>query len=80
MADDDLHIETRRIGTANSDGLDVSDLSAVDGCAELVNLVMRNINTLPGPDEEVEIQLVKRRRAPEAMREVREVRIEREQQ
>jgi hypothetical protein len=83
MAEDDLHIETQRIGTASSDGVEAGDLSAAEGCAELVNLVMRHLNTRPGPDEEFEIQLVKRRRAPEALRDVRpvrDVRIEREQQ
>ena len=83
MAEDDRHIETQRIGTATEDGVDLSDLSAAEGCADLVNMVMRNVNTLPGPDEEIEIQLVRRKRAPDALRDVRQirdVRIEREQQ
>jgi hypothetical protein len=83
MAEDDLHIETMRIGTASEDGVDVADLSAVEGCAELVNSMLRHLGTRPGPDEEIEIQLVRRKRAPEALREVsriRDIRIEREQQ
>lgn len=82
MADDDLHIETQRIGTANEDGVDVAELSAADGCADLVAQLLKNMKTRPGPDEEIEIQLVRRKRAPEALRDVsriRDVRIEREQ-
>ena len=83
MPEDDLHIETQRIGTANEDGVDVAELSAVEGCAEMVSTMLRRLNTRPGPDEEIEIQLVRRKRAPEALRDVsriRDIRIEREQQ
>lgn len=39
----------------------IEDISAVDGCADAIRMLMRGLNTRPGPDEEVIVKMVRRK-------------------
>jgi hypothetical protein len=63
MSDEGVGIE--RVGftqfTATRNGVQgVEDISALEGCEELVLELLRKINTRPGEDEEVLIQMIVR--------------------
>lgn len=64
--------------TASDDGYGgVEELSAVERCEAMVADFLRSINTRPGPDEEVLVQVIVRPRRERGLREAISRRIDR---
>ena len=79
MGDDerDLGVDTESVGftASGDDESNWEEISAADGCADAIRILMRGFNTRPGPDEEVIVQITKRPRQPKT----RDIRVERDQ-
>lgn len=79
---DDEHGGIERVGftqfTATQRGISgPREMSAIEGCVEAAELLLRKIGTRPGEDEEVIVQVIKRRREERSFRDVITERIDR---